>query len=302
MQNRNSLLAGFRLDRYVITQTLGEGGFGVTYVADEPSKDRKVAIKEYLPIDLSYRDATDTVLPKSQSTVEDFNWGLSRFKDEAFSLVRFEHPAIVKVERYFEANGTAYIVMPFYPGRPLSFYIKKGITFKPDEAEFMFDFLMQGLDSVHKTGMVHRDIKPDNILLLDSGFPLLLDFGAARQRLGERSQQMTRVLTPPYAAYEQYISKGHIGRWTDYYGLSATFYECITGQKLVDGMERLICINDGDDDPLVSIPDISPYSHNERFVKMLMIGLQVQQEDRPRSYADWKDKVRHISKTQYLKW
>ncbi|WP_052501597.1 serine/threonine protein kinase [Thiomicrospira microaerophila] len=302
MHNRNTLPVGSKLDKYLITGVLGVGGFGVTYKAKDEAGTR-VAIKEYLPAELSYRDQkSESVRPRSKSDFDDFMWGLRRFKDEAFSLVRFEHPSIVKVQRYFETNNTAYIVMPFYPGKPLAFYIKQGVLFNPEEAEFMFDYLMQGLTSVHKTGMVHRDIKPDNILLLDSGFPLLLDFGAARQRLGEHSQQMTRVLTPPYAAYEQYISKSHVGCWTDYYGLSATFYECITGQKPLDGMERFVALHDGDPDPLVPIPDITPYAHNERFIEILMNGLAVNQEHRPRSYEEWKSRVSRTSKTQYLKW
>ncbi|WP_081763953.1 serine/threonine protein kinase [Nitrincola nitratireducens] len=232
----------------------------------------------------------------------DFEWGLNRFKDEAFSLVRFEHPSIVKVKRYFEANGTAYILMPFYPGKALSFYIKKGIQFKPEEVEFIFDFIMQGLDLVHKTGMVHRDIKPDNILLLDSGYPLLLDFGAARQRLGEHSQQMTRVLTPPYAAYEQYITNSNIGSWTDYYGLSATLYECVTGQKVMEVMERFNTLYEGKNDPLVPIAMLAKYKHNERFIQMLINGLQVDQKARPKNYDEWKSRVHGTSKTQYLNW
>jgi hypothetical protein len=110
------------------------------------------------------------------------------------------------------------------------------------------------------------------------------------------------VLTPPYAAYEQYISKSHLGSWTDYYGLSATFYECITGLKPIDGMERFVSMHDGNADPLIPIQNLAPYSHNERFIKMLMIGLQVHQEHRPRSHEEWKSKVSHVPKTRYLKW
>jgi len=302
MHNRNTLPLGMALDRYQIIAILGAGGFGVTYLAKEQSSGLRFAIKEYLPFEFSYRDRDSTVRPRSESDRDDFLWGLTRFKDEAFALVRFEHPAVVKVQRYFEANGTAYIVMPFYPGKPLSFYIKKGIVFKPEEAEYIFDFIMQGLDSVHKSGMIHRDIKPDNILLLDDGYPVVLDFGAARQRLGERSQKMTRVFTAPYAAYEQYITKGHIGSWTDYYGLSATFYECITGQKPEDGMDRFTALHRGEMDPLIPIAMLSKYSHSERFVQMLMHGLNVDHNARPKSYDEWRARVASYDKTQYLKW
>ena len=236
---------GTRLDgHFVVGRVLGKpGGFGITYLAWDLSLATRVAIKEYLPRDLAGRRADQaTVTPHSRDEGELFHFGLGQFLLEARTLAQLDHPNIVRVRQFFEANGTAYLVMDYYPGVPLAGHLERQGRLPEEQAKELLLPILDGLRAVHAKGLLHRDIKPQNIYLaqLESGGvrPILLDFGAARQAVGERSQSLSVVVSAGYAPFEQYHRKGHQGPWSDVYAAAATLYRMVTGEAPPDANER----------------------------------------------------------------
>ena len=218
-----ALPPGYELDEYVVEKEIGAGGFGVTYKAYDKQLDRYVAIKEYFPFNLATRDHTMHVAPKTRvaQDVDEYTWGLSRFIQEARTLALFEHPSIIRVIRYIERNSTAYIIMDFADGRDVSEVLQKDGLLTVEELKAIVLPIAEGLASVHSADMLHRDIKPGNIRVRDNGTAVLIDFGAARQAIGVRSQSISTILTPGYAPIEQYSTRGNQGPWTDLYALAA---------------------------------------------------------------------------------
>ncbi|WP_418319276.1 protein kinase domain-containing protein [Piscinibacter sakaiensis] len=240
----NALPIGSYLGEFELTQVVGEGGFGIVYLALDHSLQRRVALKEYMPSSLAERTSGMQVSSLSPEDEETFRKGLDSFINEARLLAQFDHPALVKVHRFWEANGTAYMVMPFYEGPTLKQSLRE-MEGPPDEAWLMrlLDPLTQALAVLHGNQCYHRDIAPDNILLLSgSGRPLLLDFGAARRVIGDANQALTVILKPGYAPLEQYAEVPGMqqGPWTDVYALAAVLYFAITGNKPPAAVGRLL--------------------------------------------------------------
>jgi serine/threonine protein kinase len=229
----NALPPGLRLGEFEIRSVIGEGGFGIVYHAFDHALERDVAIKEYMPCAMAARSATMQVSVLSQGHVETFSLGLRSFVNEARLLARFDHPSLVKVHRFWEGNGTAYMVMPLYRGRTLK-ALRQGLSASPSESWLrgLVEPLLGALEALHKEGVFHRDIAPDNILVGDDGRPVLLDFGAARRVIGDQSQSLTAILKPNFAPIEQYGEAEGLrqGPWTDLYALGATLYFTIAGQ------------------------------------------------------------------------
>jgi hypothetical protein len=238
-----ALPLGYKLGEYRIQSVLGHGGFGITYLAKDERLGSLIAIKEYFPQAFAFRDpAASTIHPNTSdvtSDVANYRWGLEAFLQEAQALARFKHPNIVRVLRFMEANATAYLVMEYEEGEPLSAWLRRQGGFL-DEPMLLSVFLpiLGGLQAVHDAGLLHLDIKPDNIYLRAGGAPMLIDFGSARQfRRGSGASQKV-ALSRGYAALELYPDKGDRGPWTDVYGVGATLYRCITGKEPVDSLER----------------------------------------------------------------
>src|SRR5437899_3093273 len=218
---------GYALHEYRVEETLGIGGFGLTYLATDSNLNLKVAIKEYLPGDLAQRGEDQSVQPKSESSSESFKWGLSRFLDESRTLASFRHPNIVRVMRFFEANETAYMVMEFVDGHPLNDWIKNRRPIAEPQVTAIAVPLLDGLGMIHRAGYLHRDIKPGNVFLRDDGSPVLLDFDSAR--VASADTERTAIVTPGYAPLEQYHVNGNQGPWTDLYAMGAVLYWIVTG-------------------------------------------------------------------------
>ncbi|MCP5536136.1 MAG: SEL1-like repeat protein [Akkermansiaceae bacterium] len=237
----NALRAGTRLDTYEIEKVLGAGGFGVTYLAREVNLGKYYAVKELLPDGIAVRQAGEaTVRAKSSGNQDDFEATRKYFISEARILAGMSHPAVVGVHRLMEANGTCYMVMDYVEGETLGDYLKKhGGTFR-SKAEFerIFYPLMSGLDLLHSQGIIHRDIKPGNIMVQPDGSPVLLDFGAATQTQG-KTVTITQMLSAGYSPFEQYTSRAKQGPYTDIYALGATMHKCITGEKPDDASDRV---------------------------------------------------------------
>lgn len=238
------LPVGSRLAEFEVTRIVGQGGFGVVYEAWDPTLERVVAIKEYLPTSLSTRQLDGTVVPLSERHRETFELGMRSFINEARLLAQFDHPSLLKVYRFWQERGTTYMVMPFYRGDTL----RQALATMPggvDEAWLMriMDGVTQALAVMHHAHCYHRDIAPDNIILLEgSGRPVVLDFGAARRVITDKTQAITVILKPGYAPIEQYAEMPDMsqGAWTDVYALAAVMHVAVSGRAPPPSVARLL--------------------------------------------------------------
>ncbi|WP_052501619.1 serine/threonine protein kinase [Thiomicrospira microaerophila] len=235
--NHRTLPQGYQLGDYVIEDLLGQGGFGIAYLAKDIHLHNHVVIKEYFPNEIVSRDG-QTVAAFGTSGQDDFERGMQRFVEEGRALARFNHHAVVRILKYFQQNNTAYLVMEFIDGEPLDQYLKRKETLTPEVVEHLAIELLDGLAVVHQHGLIHRDIKPANIMLRPGGKPVLIDFGAAKDALAEKSHSV--VVTGGYGAPEQYSSKTKLTPATDLYALGATLYKCLTAQTPEESSTRLL--------------------------------------------------------------
>ena len=261
---------------------LGVGGFGLTYLALDGNLNLKVAIKEYLPEDIATRGADQSITPRSPDTAETFGWGKQRFMDESRTVASFRHPNIVRVMRFFEGNGTAYMVMEFVEGAALSDWIKTRRPLVQAQAASLIGPLLDGLQVVHKAGFLHRDIKPGNIYIREDGTPVLLDFGSARQK----STELTAVVSPGFAPFEQYHTQGNQGPWSDLYALGGVLYWMVTGNKPHEAAARIKA------DTMPSALQAADRSlYRPEFLSAIDWALAPNEDQRPQSVAEWREAV-----------
>lgn len=263
-----TVLAG----KYMLGKSLGEGGFGITYIGIDLNLNMRVAIKEYFPSGCVTRNTenTDTITVFDGDMRSFFEHGRDKFLEEARTIARFnEWDGIVSVKDFFSENGTAYIVMEFLDGETLKDFLKRnGGRINPDDALNMIKPVLGALMQLHKKGFIHRDISPDNIMITKNGKVKLIDFGATRDINPEGNKSLSIQLKPGYAPEEQYRTHGKQGPWTDVYALCATIYRMITGQVPAESNERLI------DDTLIK-PSAMGIAINPNIENALMQGLNV---------------------------
>ncbi len=292
-----ALPSGHRLQEFVIEGVLGLGGFGIVYRARDTRLQRVVALKEYMPSSLAARSADYNVTALSAWQRETFATGLRSFVNEAQLLASFDHPSLVKVHRFWEGNGTAYMVMPLYKGVTLKRWLRENGTV-PDQAWLLALLmpLIDALEQLHNADpcCLHRDVAPDNVLLLESARgdassphavrPLLLDFGAARRVISDMTHTLTAFLKPGYAPIEQYGDSvtSRQGPWTDVYALSAVLYACITGRAPVASVDRVL----HDDLEPAAVAGAGRYTAG--FLAAIDAGLSVRPEERPASMAEFR--------------
>jgi serine/threonine protein kinase len=281
--NRDDTLPpGTRLHEFELQRVLGIGGFGIVYLALDHALLRQVAIKEYMPGELARRGAGVQVSLRSAAHAETFTSGLQSFLKEAQLLARFDHPALVKVHRYWEANGTAYMAMQYVAGRTLN-EVRRAERLVPDEAALrrLIEPLLGALEVLHEQGVYHRDISPDNILVQPDGSPVLLDFGAARRVIGDRTQRLTAVLKPSFAPVEQYgdVPGMRQGPWTDLYALGAVMHCLLTGRDPVPAVVRAM----HDHMLALSVPEPAVAGISPAFLTAIDWMLGVRPQERPPS-------------------
>ena len=283
----DALPIGTRLAEFEIRQVLGSGGFGVVYRAWDEALQRDVALKEYMPVSLAGRGAGERVTLRARTNEEDFALGLQSFVNEARLLARFDQPALVKVFRFWEGNGTAYMAMPLYKGRNLRQLRKEMGPGAFDDAwmQALIEPLLGALEVMHDAAVYHRDIAPDNILWCDESRPVLLDFGAARLVLSDRTQNVTAILKPQFAPIEQYAETQSMrqGPWTDLFALAGTCYFLLTGRAPLPATARVMS------DELDPLARLAPPGCSPRLLQVLDWAMAVRPQDRPQSVAEFRD-------------
>jgi serine/threonine protein kinase len=283
--SNKALPPGTVLREWRLEQVLGVGGFGIVYKGRGIYFDELVAIKEYFPSSISDRKDGDTVVPSDSAAEEVHALGLKKFVEEAKLLWNLSkptrHPNIVSVRTLFEIHGTAYMVMDFEDGVPLSDLIKKKKKFSETELLGLIRPMGEGLERAHRVGVLHRDIKPANILIKENGEPVLIDFGSARFDSGQATSTKVTFHTPPYAPIEQYVKTYQQGPWTDIYALGVVMFECVTGTKPAEVLERM---HGGIGSPLADgdWPDFS-----RAFVRAVDAAMTIRPSDRPQSISQW---------------
>jgi serine/threonine protein kinase len=282
-----TLAPGTQVSRYTVGRVLGKpGGFGVTYLAFDPVLKRRLAVKELMPRELVARRPDGETLQVQTRDDEDlFRYTLTSFLNEARLIAQLSHPNVVRVLDFFEANGTAYFAMEYYEGQALSEYVQAaGGRLPGDQAVALLLPILDGLDHIHSRDepVLHRDIKPSNIYLAGGKNPILLDFGAARVTLGQQSRSLSAVLTPGFAPYEQYSTRGDQGPWTDVYGCAATLYFLVTGRPPPEASVRI-------DDPRIEPPHAVVPHLDPRLSAAIVQGLGFRPRERPQSAREFAD-------------
>ncbi len=269
--------------RYVVDRVLGQGGFGITYRAADTKLDRTVAVKEFF---MAGSVRADGAVQPSPTVADQFQDRKERFREEARTLARFRHPGIVQVFEFFDEHNTVYMVMEYLEGRSLRQLLKMagGRIHHAQAVAYALE-IAAALEAVHGEGLLHRDVKPDNALVLDDGHVVLIDFGTARQFAGEATSAMSQTLSPGYAPIEQYSERGRFGPATDVYALGATLYEMVTGEMPAGSIERGV----GSEltPPRALVPDLP--AHVDAAIRWSM---EMDPERRPGSAAEFARALR----------
>ncbi len=280
-ESSDALAPGTRLGEFEVVEVVGVGGFGIVYRAREPALEREVALKEYMPMGMVGRAVDGRVTLRSRQHEEDFALGLRSFVNEARLLARFDHPALVKVHRFWEANGTAYMAMPFYKAQTLRQRRQEMGSKAPTQAWLlsMIEPLLGALSEMHRVDVFHRDIAPDNILWCADNRPVLLDFGAARHALTDRTQSLTAILKPQFAPIEQYADSKAMrqGPWTDVFALASTCYFMLTGRPPLPATARILS------DELLPLSQLELPGFSPHVLAALDWAMAVRPQDRPQS-------------------
>lgn len=283
--SNKALPAGTILREWRLEEVLGVGGFGIVYKGRGIYFGELVAIKEYFPSSISERDEEDTVVPIGSDVEEVHALGLKKFVEEAKLLWNLStptrHPNIVSVRSLFEIHGTAYMVMDFEDGVSLSRLLKDGRRFNERSLWNIIRPIAEGLDRAHRVGVLHRDIKPPNVLITEDSRPVLIDFGSARFEAAEATSTTVTFHTPPYAALEQYVKTYAQGPWTDIYALGVVLYECVTGEKPPEVLERM---HGGMGKPLA---EGTWPGFGKRFLQAIDAAMTIRPTERPQSIREW---------------
>lgn len=274
---------GTRIDNLRIERVLGQGSFSISYLVSDSLQGKQYVLKEYCPLNWVER-LEDGSLQSLASTATDFHNGLQQFLSEGRTLAGLQHRNVIEVLRCFEARGTAWMLMPWYPGELLSHLLERQGPLHQAQLDALLPPLLDALQYLHQQSVIHQDIKPSNIYITSDGQPVLLDFGAA---LIAQQAQSGAMGSPGYAAPEQQLGSASIGPWTDIYGLAATLYRAITGEIPPAAQTRLEAVGQGLDDPLAAIDAMATATLRASWTVAIQAGLQLQPDLRPRKVSEW---------------
>jgi serine/threonine protein kinase len=291
IRSKHALPLDTMVQEYRIVRVLGAGSFGIVYVAENKYFNETVALKEFLPTELACRLEGSRVAPLSSETDETYLWALNKFLDEARTLRELGYPIphrnIVRVRQFIEANDTAYMVMDYEEGRPLSRILDKRGTLPEKELKNILEPLLDGLERVHEANVWHRDVKPNNILIRADGSPVLIDFGAARREVAGTDPSVMSAFTPAYAALEQVYAAGQQGPWTDIYALGATLYRAVAGKRPTNATERFLqCV------AYTPAIQAAEGDYSQTFLAAIDAALELKPQDRPQSIAEWRRQLK----------
>ena len=287
-EENTSLPVGYELENYTIKSVLGIGAFGISYAAHDNYLDISVVIKEYFPNYIALRSTeSQRILVRDQSNIGVYEFGLNRFIEEARVLAKFNHKHIIKVRQYIKHNDSAYIIMDYEHGVPLSRYLLKHLQLSESQIKSTFYPLLLGLLDVHEKKYLHRDIKPSNIFLRKQHGAILIDFGAARHALICTSKQASTVIgTQDYAPHEQFSRYEPQGAWTDIYSIGACLYHCITGHAPFTAFDRVSASMNNSEDPLIPAIDIAKGQYSTELLSCIDHMLTIRPQNRPQSVRD----------------
>ncbi|RYX81161.1 zinc-ribbon domain-containing protein, partial [bacterium] len=267
-----------RNGNYVVGPVLGQGGFGITYKAGDMNLRRFVAIKEFFPFGAGRNRGT--VQPTGGMTQASYEETKKKFLEEARTLARFNHPAIVRVYSVWEENNSAYMAMEFLEGKTLQKLVEEKGSIPEKAAVAHIKSVAEALESVHATGLIHRDIKPDNICVTDDGRTVLIDFGTARAFAAGKTVKQTAMLTPGYAPLEQYGQQARFGAFSDVYALGATLYHCLTGRMPAPATDRISGVE-------VQTPEQVNPAISPGVSRAVMHAMQIKASDRPQTMKEF---------------
>lgn len=281
-----ALPVGSVLHEYTITRLLSLGGFSFVYLAKDQQK-RTVAIKEYMPVTLAKREDTTLVCPNGKND-NAFKHGMKCFFEEGLALAKIEHKNIVRVQNFFRANNTVYMVMQYERGKSLQDYIMALQQPMPEAFLLrMFAELLNGLREVHLRKVLHLDIKPANIYIRLDGSPVLLDFGSARQALSEAT--LAPTYTPGFASPEQYYDRKHLGPWSDIYSIGASLYACLQRSSPQPANTRM------QHDTLIPATQLGKHIYSEKLLAIIDDCMQLDYLQRPQSVFSLQKQIIDIA-------
>ena len=287
MHDRNHLPKGYRLQEYEIERVLGEGGFGITYLAKDTRLKKQIVIKEFLPRDFASRKSdTYQIIPDSGEKRKTYQYFLKKFEEEAILLASIKHLNIVKVTRAFEANNTAYFVMDYIEGESLKSYISSHGTLSEEKVLKIMIPILEGLKEVHKKNFLHRDIAPDNIYIAKNKMPILIDFGAARDLNQDKSHSLASVVKKGYSAPEQYISTSKHTPATDIYAVGAVMLTMISGKVPPEAISRMY---NSIIDPIETLLNRYKGKYSQKFLNVIAKAMSLEEKDRFQNVSELQE-------------
>ena len=281
MEKQSHLPIGYRLQEYRIDRILGQGGFGITYLATDVNLDKQIVIKEFFPKEFSSRESNVyTIVSHKGEENEVYRYLMKKFLSEAKILASFSHPNIITVTRFFEENSTAYFVMDYVKGEPLKNYVKRNGSLSQDTIEQVIIPILEGLKAVHEKKFLHRDIAPDNIYLTIDGRPILIDFGSAKDTIGEESKSLATIVKAGYSAPEQYISSSIHTKSTDIYAIGGVIASMISGETPPEATKRQLDLYNDRPDPLEILLNQHKSRYSKSFLEAVFKSMNIKESER----------------------
>jgi len=290
MKLENHLPIGYMLQEYKIESVLGQGGFGITYLATDVNLDKQIVIKEFFPKEFSSRGSNiHSVLSHEGDESKTYKYLLKKFLSEAKILASLSHPNIVKVTRFFEANRTAYFIMDYIKGKSLKEYILKNGRLSQEDVKKFIIPILEGLKAIHAKSFLHRDIAPDNIYLTQYGVPMLIDFGSAKNIIGNESKSLATIVKAGYSAPEQYILSSIHTESTDIYAVGAVIVTMITGNPPPEATKRQLELYSDMPDPLETILAKFKGKYSRSFLEAISKAMSIKNKDRFHNVEEFQE-------------